>query len=345
MAAITVSAALTVIGNMARCIVRRCISDRTLATWLPGNLTRSQARTRRVDCGDAEVVVEECRTTRRLIPDIDADAAGHAGRLLNRWISYGDIAADPGIGRRRKHHDPIGVAVRGVLLDKVVVPVKDADAEIIVWTCEAVSRRLVPPERVVATDDSYAAAGQVCDSAPIPNRDIRSKSDPRRRRRDANAGHTVRCYGDPFDLAEQRAVEQDSITAESLHDAGSTDLDVRLSAAVDAGFCSRRRRTATSGIRVGWSRNRESIQPQLDMPSGELNARRARDRTGDVTYEPTVVPDGAGRRYRAADVLREHRARRQENADCDGRERGPHTAGSHRARPFRMASRTNVRKV
>ena len=177
MAAITVSAALTVIGHKARCIVRRCISDRTLATWLPGNLTRSQARTRRVDRGDAEVVVEECRTTRRLIPDIDADAAGHAGRLLDRWISYGDIAADPGVGRCRKDHDPIRVAVGSVFLDEVAVSVEDADAEVIVWSCEAVSRRLVPPERVIGADDSYAAAGQACDSAPIPDSHIRSKSD------------------------------------------------------------------------------------------------------------------------------------------------------------------------
>jgi hypothetical protein len=174
-----------------------------------------------------------------LIPDIDADAAGHAGRLLDRWISYGDIAADPGVGRCRKDHNPIRIAVGSVFLDDVAIAVEDADAEVIVWTCEAVSRRLVPPERVVATDDSYAAAGQACDSAPISNRDIRSKSDPGRRRGDADAGHTVRRYGDPFDLAEQRAIEQNSITPESLHDAGSTDLDVRLSAAVDSGFCRR----------------------------------------------------------------------------------------------------------
>jgi hypothetical protein len=104
-----------------------------------------------------------------LIPDIDADAAGHAGRLLDRWISYGDIAADPGVGRCRKDYDPIRIAVGSVFLDEVVVAVEDADAEVIVWTCEAVSRRLVPPERVVATDDSYATAGQACDSAPIPD--------------------------------------------------------------------------------------------------------------------------------------------------------------------------------
>lgn len=186
---------------MARCIARRCFSDCTLATRLPGNLTRRQAWTGRVDRSDAEVVVEECRTSRRLIPDIYADAAGHPGRKLNRWIAYGDIATDPRVGRRRKDHDPVRVAVGGVFLDEVAVSVEDADAEIIVWTCETVSCRLVPPERVVAADDSYAAAGQARDSAPISNRDIRSKSDPRRRRRDADAGHTVGRCGDAFDLA------------------------------------------------------------------------------------------------------------------------------------------------
>ena len=174
-----------------------------------------------------------------MIPDIDADTAGHSGRLLDRWISYGDIAADPGVGRCRKDYDPIRIAVGSVFLDDVAIAVEDADAEVIVWTCEAVSRRLVPPERVVATDDSKAAAGQACDSAPIPDSHIRSKRDTRRRRRHADAGHTVRRCGDPFDLAEQRAIEQNAITTESLDDAGATDLDVRLTAAVDAGFCPR----------------------------------------------------------------------------------------------------------
>jgi hypothetical protein len=295
MAAITVSAALTVIGNMARCIVRRCISDHTLATWLPGNLTRSQARTRRVDRGDAEVVVEEGRTTRRLIPDIDADAAGYTGRLLDRWVSYGNIAADPGVGRRRKHNDPIGVAVRGVLLDKVVVPVEDADAEIIVWSCEAVSRRLVPPERVVAADDSYAAAGQACDRTPIPDGHIRSKSDSRRRRGDADAGHAVRRCRHPFDLALQCAVEEDPVAAKSLDDAGSANLDVGLRAAVDARLCRGRCRTATRCIRVGRPRDRESIQPQLDVAAGELNARRTGDCARHVTDKSTVFPDRSSR--------------------------------------------------
>ena len=76
------------------------------------------------------------------------------------------------------------------------------------------------------------------------------------------------------------------------------------------------------------------------MPGGELNARRARDRTRDVTNQATVIPDHAGCRYRAADVLGEHRARRQEDADDNGGEVDPLSAGSPRARPFRMATRT-----
>jgi len=72
-----------------------------LTTRLPWNLIRRQARTRGIDGGDADVVVEKRRTTRRLIPDVDANAAGNAGRKLNRWIPYNDVAADPRVGRRR----------------------------------------------------------------------------------------------------------------------------------------------------------------------------------------------------------------------------------------------------
>lgn len=266
-----------------------------LAAGFPRKLTRRQTRTRGVDGRDADVVVEKRRTTRRLIPDVDAHAPGNAGRLLNRWVAYRDVAADSRVGRRRKHHDPIGVAVRGVLLDEVVVPIEDADAEIIVWSCEAVSRRLVPPERVVATDDSYAAAGQACDRTPIPDGDIRSKRDSRRRRRDADAGHAVRCGRHPFDLALQGAVEEDPVAAKSLNDAGSANLDVGLRAAVDARLCRGRCRTATRCIRVGRSRDREAVQPQLDVAAGELNARRAGDRTRHVTDESTVFPDRSRR--------------------------------------------------
>ena len=266
-----------------------------LAAGFPRKLTRRQSRTRGVDCGDANVVVERRRTTWRLIPDIDAHAPGNAGRLLNRRVAYRDVATNSRVGRRRKHNDPISVAVRGVLLDKVVVPIEDADSEIIVWSCEAVSRRLVPPERVVATDDSYAAAGQACDSTPIPDGNIRSKSDSRRRRGDADARHAVRRCRHPFDLALQRAVEEDPVAAKSLDDAGSANLDVGLRAAVDAGLCRGRCRTATCCIRVGRSRDREAVQPQLDVAAGELNARRTGDGARHVTDKSTVFPDRSSR--------------------------------------------------
>ena len=99
-------------------------------------------------------------------------------RLLDGRIAYGDITPDSGVGRRGKDHDAVRIAVRRVLLDEVVVPIEDADAEVIVGSCEAVSRRLVPPERVVATDDSYAAAGEAWDRAAVSDGHIGPETDP-----------------------------------------------------------------------------------------------------------------------------------------------------------------------
>jgi hypothetical protein len=81
---------------------------------------------------------------------------------LDRRVAYGNVASDSRVGGRRKHDDPIGVANRRILLDQIVVAVDDADAEIVVGGREAISRRLVPPERVIAADDSYAAACGSC---------------------------------------------------------------------------------------------------------------------------------------------------------------------------------------
>ena len=81
------------------------------------------------------------------------------------------------------------------------------------------------------------------------------------------------------------------------------------------------------------------------MPSGELNTRRARDRARHVANESTVLADHSGCRYRAADVLREHHARRQEEADYNGGEADPLAAGSHRARPFKMACKNETAEL
>jgi hypothetical protein len=107
-----------------------------------------------------------------LIPDVDACAARNARGKLNRRIADDDIAADSRVGRRRKNDDPVRVAVGGVFLDEIIVTREDPDAEIVVGNRVAVSSRLVPPERVVASLDSYAAAGDGRGGVPVPDRHI-----------------------------------------------------------------------------------------------------------------------------------------------------------------------------
>jgi hypothetical protein len=97
--------------------------------------------------------------------------------LLNGRIADCDVPADSCIGRGWENHDPVGVAVRGVFLDEIIVARDDPDAEIVVRSREAVSSRLVPPERVVASLDSYASAGR--GSIPIPDGNISSEGDSR----------------------------------------------------------------------------------------------------------------------------------------------------------------------
>ena len=143
------------------------------ATGFPWDLIRCQAGTRRVHGGDANVPVEHvvC-TSRRLIPDVHAATAGNARGLLNGRIPNCDVAAHPGIRGGRQDHDPIGIAVGRIFFDKVIVPGKDPDAEVVVWIREAVSRRLVPPERVIVTLDSYTAAGQPRVGRAVSDRNV-----------------------------------------------------------------------------------------------------------------------------------------------------------------------------
>src|SRR5262245_49284262 len=78
-AAASDNAAPAAIASAAPFIALRRRSRVMLRAGLPWNLVWRQSRTGRVDSGDAEVLVEDRRATGRLIPDVDADAAGHAG--------------------------------------------------------------------------------------------------------------------------------------------------------------------------------------------------------------------------------------------------------------------------
>ena len=95
-----------------------------------------------------------------MIPNVDASCAGNAHGELNRRIANRHVAPDSGVGRAGAYNDPIRIPNRCVFLDEVVVTREDADAEVVVRSREAVSARLVPPERVIASEDSYPAALQ-----------------------------------------------------------------------------------------------------------------------------------------------------------------------------------------
>ena len=91
--------------------------------------------------------------------------------MLNGRIADYDVAADARVRRRRKNDDPVRVAVGSVLLDEIIVR-EDPDAEIVVGNREAVTSRLVPPERVVASLDSYASAGDVRRGVAVPDGNV-----------------------------------------------------------------------------------------------------------------------------------------------------------------------------
>ena len=95
-----------------------------------------------------------------MIPDIDAAASRDAVGDLYGRVAHDDVLPDRVVGRAREHHDAVRVANRSVSLDQVVIGrALNADAEIGRRPCcVAVSARLVPPERVIASDNSYAAA-------------------------------------------------------------------------------------------------------------------------------------------------------------------------------------------
>lgn len=155
------------------------VERRPSASLAPGftwDLFGRQARAGGIDGSDTDVVVERGRARRRLIPDIYAGAPRSPGRQLDGWIADHDIPPNPRIRRRREHDDAVRIPVGGVLLDQIVIARDDSDAEIVVGRREAISCRLVPPERVIASEDSNTAA--TGGGVSVPHGYICSKTDP-----------------------------------------------------------------------------------------------------------------------------------------------------------------------
>jgi hypothetical protein len=294
------------------------------------NLIGGQTRAGRVNRGDTDVVVKRRRAQRRLIPNIDARAARNARRELNWWIADHHVAAHSRIRRRREHDDPVGVAVGGVLFDEIIVASDDPDPEIVVRSREAVSSRLVPPERVIAADDSYAATARGC--VAVPDGNVRSQSDSRGGGIHAYARHAVRRYGYTFDFAQQRAGEEDSVRAKPLYDAWSPHLDIALAIRADAHLASRCRAIAP-GSRVGLSGHSETVEAQIDMGTSEENARRAGDHACDIADEATVFADRSCGCNEAADVVSGGDTDRQQKRRTDEPRPRPESTYPHDRSP------------
>jgi len=268
--------------------------------WFSWNLVGCQTRARRVDRRDADVVVKRRRAQRRLIPNIDARVVRIARRKLNRRITDHHVAAHSRIRCLGKHDDPVAVAVGGVLLDEIIVARDDSDPEIVVRSREAVPSRLVPPERVIAALDSYAAA--TCGGVAVPDGNICSQGDSRGRGIYPYARHAVGRRGDIFDFAEQRAGEEDPVRAKPLNHSWSPYLDIALAIRADAHLSSRCRAIAP-GRRVGLSGHGETVEAQIDMGASEENARGAGDHACDIADEATVFADRSCGCNEAADVV------------------------------------------
>jgi hypothetical protein len=179
---------------------------------------------------------------------------------LDRGVAYDHIAPNSRVGGRREHDDPVRVANRGVLLDQIVVAVDDADAEIVIGCREAISRRLVPPERVIVADDSYAAARGSCVGTAVSDGNIAFDLNPGRLGIHQNAGLTVCRHGDQFDLADERRCEQDAVRAKPLHEPRPANAHIGLVVRRDAVLV-RDNGAATCGGGIGLTGDAEAVQP------------------------------------------------------------------------------------
>jgi len=247
-----------------------------------------KGRTRRVHAAQTHVPGEAVVVARcGLIPDIDACSRGKAVGLLNPRIADGHVPADAVVGGGWEHDDAVRVTHRGVRVDQIVVTGHDADAKVGCRAgCVAVPARLVPPERVIAPLDSYAAAR--VRGLPVPDRHVRLNADLRRRRIDPNPRHAVRGRRDGLYPSSDTRHEEDAVRLEPLHDAGTTNTDVGLPICADTDVRSDRRALA-SNCRIDRSRDGEPVQTQDNVRGAERDARATGHGAGDVTHEPSIL--------------------------------------------------------
>lgn len=231
--------------------------------------TRNRARrnvgARRIDSRHTHVAVEHVvRACSRLVPDVDTGTIRNGNGELYRRIADCDVASDSGVRRRGEYHDAVRIANGRVFFDEVVVTRKDTDAEVVVGSRVAISARLVPPERVIASLDSYASAGESWFGGTVPHCDIGSDAYSRRRGIDPNPGLAVGRGGNPFDFTEQGSGEEDAGGPETLHHSRPPDLYIGLAIGADPKLVCYPRTTA-AGCWIGLSGDGEAVEPQVDV--------------------------------------------------------------------------------
>jgi hypothetical protein len=210
------------------------VSEFASISRLPRHGGCRERRTRRVDSSQTHVSGKAVVIAgRRLIPDVHAARRWQRIRLLNRRVPHHDVAANPAVGRRGEHDDAVGVADCRVRFDQVVVARKDPDAEIRRRAGRVtVAARLVPPERVIGSLDSYPAAR--IGGVPVSNRHVPLHADLRGRSIDANPTQAIGCRRHALDPSLDARHEQNSVCLEALHHARSTNADIDLPIQTDA---------------------------------------------------------------------------------------------------------------
>ena len=100
--------------------------------------------------------------------------------MLDGWIPHYHVLSDPAGGRGREYYNAVRITDGGVRLDQIIVARKESDPEVGRRTDRvAISARLVPPERVVTSLDSYASAAKPCGGGAVPHGHVPLDADPK----------------------------------------------------------------------------------------------------------------------------------------------------------------------
>ena len=214
------------------------------------------------------------------------------------------VASDDVPGHAGSQIDAVGVPQNRVVFDDVVVSAggDDPDAEVVGLCSEPVSCYPVPTEPVASRGAGQSYASARVGVVPVADRDA-VLDVVGGRPGDEDSGQTVGgCRHLRDENARAPAADLNAVSAKPLDDprpphhdtARSRDQNPSLSSSLAA---------AASCRGVALSGNAESAQIERDPGCADNDARRARDRAGDVANQLTVTSNRASRRNDSTDVV------------------------------------------